>query len=97
MIPHVAAIKNRNLNSDGVEVLCTNIDPPPLTAKFSRNFMVRMLSKYICKTFLLRTREVCYMHKFMKYFNLQYWKTLRVSHSETTDFVFESLVKQTET
>jgi len=58
--------------------------------------MVRMLSKYIRKTLLLRTRKVCYMHTFMKYINLQYWKTLRVSHSEATDFVFEFLVKKTE-
>jgi len=71
---------------------------PPLPVKVSRNFMVRMFSKYVCKTFLLRTRKVCYtlMHTFMKYINLQYWQTLRVSHSEATDFVFESLVKQTE-
>ena len=32
----------------------------------------------------------------MKYVNLQYWKKLRVTHSEATDFVFESLMKQTE-
>jgi len=36
------------------------------------------------------------MQTIMKYIKLQYWKKLRVSHSEATDFVFQSLAKRTE-